>query len=237
MTRRVSVVVPVLNEMRLEELAAAIVAAVPDVEILFVDDGDLTASRALQQRHPGVVRVIEGRHRGKGAAVRAGLLATEGDIAILLDADLESVVPRLAEFTGLIARDGYDVVIGERPHDWRARHPLRFLLSYGLYLAQRLFVFQSFRFSDTQCGLKAFRGSAARELASRQRVEGGMYDIEYLYIASRNGMKIAQVPIGRPAETRPSRISLISCLWRDPAALAGVKWRGLTGRYRITPAK
>lgn len=227
----VSVVVPVLNEDHLGEFAAAARAELERagyaVEIIVVDDGDDA------RRGAGIpdVRSIAGPNRGKGRAAREGLLAARGEVRFVVDADLEVLLPQLGRFADLIVRDGYDVVIAEREPDWHSRGLFRFILSYGLYLAQRFFVLGSRQFVDTQCGFKAFRGAAAIEIAERQRVDGGMYDIEYLYIAVKAGLRIGQVPVGVLAESRPSRLRLWKCLRQDPVDLLRIKWRGITGAY------
>ncbi|MCU1347007.1 MAG: glycosyl transferase family 2, partial [Acidobacteria bacterium] len=213
----VSIVIPTLNEPDLRPMLGALGRALAfsrDYEVLIVDDsGDaLRAVLARELENLPAIRVLAGPHRGKGEAVRAGLLAAKGDVVFALDADLEAAFPLLATFYDLIARDGYEVVIAERENDWRNRAFFRVLLSYGLYLAQRLFVLNSFRFTDTQCGFKAFTRETARSLAERQRVSGGMVDIEYLYLAMRDGRRIAQVPLGRVVEARPSRINVMKCL-------------------------
>lgn len=224
----VSVVIPILDED-----VSALVRDVSHllggtIEFVIVNDGAPASVEGA--------RVIDGTHHGKGRAVRDGVLATTGEVVVILDADLGILVPRIPEFVSLV-RDGFDVVIAERKPDFHARHPARFVLSFGLLLFQRLIVFNSFRFTDTQCGLKAFRGDVARALASRQRVDGGMYDIEYLYIAVRNSMRIAKVPVGAVPELRPSRIHLWRCLRTDPAALLAVKCRGWLGRYRLNVSR
>lgn len=224
----VSVVIPILNEEAIARFTTAVSATLRDAghahEIVLVNDGAPVAVEGA--------RVIEGSHRGKGRAVGDGIRAATGDVVIVLDADMPMLLPLLPQFVALI-RSGNDLAIAERQFDYHQRKPIRFLLSFGLLVAQRLFIFQSFRFADTQCGFKAFRAGAARAIAAKQHVDGGMYDIEYLYIAVRNRMRIATVPVGHVAEQRPSRIDLLSCLRTDPAALAGVKLRGLLGRYKL----
>jgi dolichyl-phosphate beta-glucosyltransferase len=223
----ISVVIPILNETRIAGFVAAVGRALNGRpgEILLVNDGAPVSVDGARE--------LRGEHRGKGHAVRTGILETKGDVVVVIDADLDSLLPYLPRFVELVAAERYDVVIAERDHEVKERTPLRYVLSYGLLLAQRLFIFQSFRFSDTQCGFKAFRGDVARDIAARQRVEGGMYDIEYLYAAVRNGLRIAQVRVGRVPEKRPSRIRLADCLQRDPLSLLAVKWRGLLGRYKL----
>src|SRR5439155_5907210 len=99
----------------------------------------------------------------------------------------------------------------------------RFVLSIGLFLAQRLLIFQRARFSDTQCGVKAYRRAAARRLAELQTVDGGMYDIEYLYVAVLNGLRIASVGVTPWPETRATRLRILRCLYTDPVRLLRMK--------------
>lgn len=233
----VSVVVPVLNERGLDKLIAAAHAELHRAgyasEVIVVDDGGNDCEVESDGKPDAAgTRLIPGPREGKGRAVRDGLLAARGEVRVVIDADLEVLLPRLGSFADFIVRDRYDVVIAEREPDWYARGLFRFILSYGLYLAQRFFVLSSLRFVDTQCGFKAFSAAAAVTLAGSQRVDGGMYDIEYLYIATRAGMRIRQVPVGVLAESRPTRLRIWKCLRQDPVDLMRIKWRGITGTYR-----
>lgn len=223
----ISVVIPILNEPRIAEFVEAVhdaLEAVPH-EVLLVNDGPRGAiGNALE---------ITGPRRGKGAAVRAGVLATRGDVVVIIDADTTALLPRLSQFAELISNEGHDVVIAERDHEVKERSPLRYVLSWGLLLAQRLVIFQSTRFRDTQCGFKAYRGEVARAIAALQRVDGGMCDIEYLCAAVKNDLRIAQIAVGRLSEERPSRIRLSESLRRDPLDLLAMKWRAVRGYYRL----
>lgn len=199
-------------------------------EMIVVDDSEEPPLEVTQPRSIPT-RLLRGERRGKGDAVRLGMLAADGDVVFHLDADIdEEALALIADFVRRIEA-GNDVVIAERRGRWHYRNFGRFVLSIGLFLAQRSFVFQSTRFFDTQCGLKAFRRDVARRLASLQTVRGGMYDIEYLYIAVKNGMRIDQVSIGAMRELRPSRLRVWRCLYTDPIDLLRVKWHGLRGRY------
>jgi dolichyl-phosphate beta-glucosyltransferase len=202
--------------------------------VVIVDDSSDQTHRALidaaSAPRPIQVRVLRGNKRGKGDAIRLGLLAANGDAVFHMDADLGdeqfALIPR---FVALL--DDHDVVIAERRSRWIYRNLGRFVLSIGLFAAQRFFIFQSTRFFDTQCGFKAFRRDAARTLASMQTVRGGMFDIEYLYIAVKNGMRIAQVAVPPMRELRASRVNVLRCLAVDPVDLLRVKWNGIRGRY------
>jgi glycosyltransferase involved in cell wall biosynthesis len=222
---RVSVVVPSYNEPALDALVERLTRVLPqESEIIFVDDSDVLPQVAN-------ARVIRGEKRGIGAAVRLGFLAAEGDVVFHLDADVDdATLALIPAFIGLIDA-GNDVAMAERRERLQYRNVARLVLSVGLFIAQRVVVFQSARFFDTQCGFKAFRRDAARRLATLQTVDGGMYDIEYLYIAVKNGMRIAQVPVPPMPEVRSSRIRVLRCLVTDPLALLRVKWNGVRGRY------
>lgn len=224
---QVSVVVPTYFEPDIDAWLESVLSVLPaDAEVVVVDDSE----PPLEVSRKGV-RVLRGNKRGKGDAVRVGMLSAEGEVVFHLDADIElAKIQLLPELIRLI-REGYDVAIAERRSRWQYRSAVRFVLSIGLFLGQRLFIFHSNRFFDTQCGMKAFRREAARTLALRQTVCGGMYDIEYLYIAVKRNMRIAQVPITPMRELRPSRLRLWRCLFTDPIDLLRVKWNGLRGRY------
>ncbi|HEV7570799.1 MAG TPA: glycosyltransferase family 2 protein [Thermoanaerobaculia bacterium] len=219
----VTIVVPTRNEPNLAQWLKTLHASI-DAEVVVVDDST-TAIGELPH-----ARVIRGPDRGKGAAVGVGILAAQGEVIVVVDADLDqATMMRIPDFVERI-RGGYDVVIGERTR-WRYDNLGRFALSIALFLAQRILIFQSARFFDTQCGLKAYRQAAARKLAGLQTVDGGMYDIEYLYIAVLNGMRVDRVPVIPWPETRATRLRIWRCLRTDPVDLLRSKWNGIRGRY------
>jgi dolichyl-phosphate beta-glucosyltransferase len=234
----ITVVVPTRNEPHLgswlEELLAVITPSFG--EVVIVDDSDDAGRAAMMASIAPAgdrVRVVVGEGRGKGDAVRKGILEARGDVVAYVDADTDrDRLPLLMEFAALIESEGFDGVIAERRSKWQYRNVPRFLLSLVLFVAQRYFIFHSNLFYDTQCGLKAFRHDAAMKLASLQTVDGGMFDIEYLSIALHNGMRIAQIPIAPMRELRPSRLHLLRAMWNDPLDLLHVKWNSILGRYK-----
>jgi hypothetical protein len=160
------------------------------------------------------VRVLEGPHAGKGAAVRRGVLESRGDIVFTMDADLPVPLEHVGQFIRFL-NEGADVVIAERPLDRDFDSLLRYAVSRSLLVIQRTLVFHSTEFKDTQCGFKAFRGDFARSIARGQLVDGGMYDLEYLSDARRLGAKIVTVPVIPNPEVRESRIDVWRCLRTD----------------------
>ena len=241
---RVSLVVPTLNEDLGEPLATlgeylrGLSASTFD--IVFVDDSnDATRARGRDAicaaTLPDNVRaqLVDGEHLGKGAAVRKGIAAADGDIVFLIDVDLPAPIECVEEFLRILEADpGVDAVIAERPLEREFSSPMRFVVSRGLLFLQRTIVFHSREFSDTQCGFKAFRGDVIRDIASKQVVRGGMYDLEYLYVALRKGRRVAKVTVEPMPERRASRINVWKCLRQDPVDVLRIKAHGVLGRYR-----
>lgn len=240
--RVASIIVPTLNEQVTEPLSElhAHLTGIDgwQFEILLVDDSrEEHRARVRDEilRLPPSLRqqthLLEGSRSGKGAAVQRGIASAKGRVIFIVDCDLPVPLEQLRAFLQLIEDGRADAVVAERPLVHGARRPMRVVLTYGLFVMQRVIVFHSARFSDTQCGFKAFRGDLLRAIAARQVVDGGMFDLEYLYAAVRRGAKIATVPVEPNAEIRDSRVNLWSCIRRDPFDVVRIKVRGLMGRY------
>jgi dolichyl-phosphate beta-glucosyltransferase len=200
---RLSVVVPAYGEA--DRIAGTVrglceglgpVAAAGGLEIVVVDDGstDGTADAALVSGARQVV--VHPRNLGKGAAVRAGMLAARGRTVAFTDADLAygpDQVRRVLE----AVEGGWDVAIGDRRHPearTRVAAPrLRVVGSRAINWLSYAVLLGSYR--DTQCGLKAFRSDVARFLFSRTRIEGFAFDIEVLHLAERHQLSLVEVPV------------------------------------------
>jgi dolichyl-phosphate beta-glucosyltransferase len=200
---RLSVVVPAFREegrigatvARLRRDLAA-VAADGGLEVVVVDDGsgDATADEARAAGADQVVRLE--RNSGKGAAVRAGMLAARGRVIGFTDADLAYAPIQLL---GLLhqVEAGWDVVVGNRRHT-KARTLVRAgrtreIGSRVVNLATHALLLGQYR--DTQCGLKAFRSDVARLLFSSGRVDGFAFDIELFHLVERHRLSLAEVPV------------------------------------------
>jgi hypothetical protein len=147
-----------------------------------------------------------------------------------MDADLPVPLENIERFLRLFD-EGADFVVAERPSDRNLSQPVRFVASRVLFAFQRVVVFQSSAFLDTQCGFKAFRGELVRRIASQQIVNGGMADIEYLYVALRAGARPVRVSVTPNVETRESKINVKKAIVQDPVDLVRIKLRALTGGY------
>ena len=195
-----SVVIPAFNEAErlprtLDRVGAFLRAFGRGHEIVVVDDGskDETAERA---RAAGATVLRNDRNRGKGHAVRRGMLEARGQRRLMTDADLSTPIEELPRFLDTMA-EGYDVVIGSRalPGANIEVHQPWFRENMGrLYnVFVRAVAVPGLR--DTQCGFKLWSADAARAAFADARLDGFSFDVEALYLARKRGYRIAEVPV------------------------------------------
>ena len=181
-------------------------------EVLVVDDGsvDATVEVASEFGHRGVWVLELVRNRGKGAALRHGVVASSGEKVLLTDADLSTPIEELAKLESRLHEA--DLVLGSRSVAGariEVRQPWhRETMGKIFNLLVRLLGFGDFR--DTQCGFKLFRGSTGRELFGALQTDGFAFDVEVLHRARRRGLRIAEVPV-RWSHSAPTKVR-----WRHP---------------------
>jgi dolichyl-phosphate beta-glucosyltransferase len=195
-----SVVFPCYNEAeRLPATLQAYLAHLPraagEVEVLVVDDGStdgtLVVAAAVAAGDPRLRLIRTGPNRGKGFAVRTGMLAAQGDRVVFTDADGAYAPGEADRVAGALADT--PVAIGTRdPHE-NSDGVARRVASQACGLAVRGLLGLPFR--DTQCGLKGFRRDAAQAVFSRARMDGFAFDVEALVLARRLGLAVAEVPV------------------------------------------
>ena len=203
-----SVVVPAYNEEErigdtLSSLLAYLQARAFPYEIIVVDDGSRDRTSQVVEsaiRELDNARLITYQpNRGKGYAVRQGMLASKGDVAVFTDADLSTPVTEI-EVALEHLQSGFDIVIGSRA---LAESKISRYQPQYRRVASRIFNFlrdgivgaDISRFKDTQCGLKAFRGPVARELFGLLRINAFIFDVEMLYVAIKLGYRIHEMPV------------------------------------------
>ncbi|MGH2387357.1 MAG: dolichyl-phosphate beta-glucosyltransferase [Chloroflexota bacterium] len=199
----VSIIIPAYNEEQrlprtLGELDRYRRQFDGDFEVIVADDGSSDGTAALVDRKALTapwLHLLKRPHRGKGAAVRAGMMAAQQPRVILCDADLSMPLSQLDRFLEIMDR-GCQVVIGSRvlPQSKRYQNPIhRRLMSWGFNLLVRIMLVPGVH--DTQCGFKAFQRDVARDLFGRQYLNGFTFDVEILYLARRQGYRMLEVPI------------------------------------------
>jgi dolichyl-phosphate beta-glucosyltransferase len=214
---------------------AAEKASTRGVEIIVVDDGstDDTAGAALAAGADQVV--VLPSNQGKGAAVRAGMLAARGRTVAFTDADLAYSPGQVARMVAAV-EDGWDLAIGDRRHPEAGSRAgattARAWGSRGVNLLVYLVLLGGFR--DTQCGLKACRADVARFVFSRARVDGFAFDIELLHLAERHGFSVAELPVHVDHSTR-STVRPVRSVLRLVADIGRIRHWSATGVYESGP--
>ncbi len=233
-----TVVIPAYNEAR--RLRRTLPKAVEFLrqqnftfEILVVDNGSTDATleviRALAQTYPEI-RPLHTRLRGKGRAVKMGMLAARGKYRFLADADWSMPVEEILRFLPPQAPAG-DILIGTRegPGAIRYNEPwYRHLIGRVFNWMVQLLALPGIR--DSQCGFKCFRADVAERIFPCQRLMGMSFDVEILFIARRMGYHIVEVPISWYFDP-DSRVRLVQDSLRMAWDLLTIRWNALRGRY------
>ncbi|EUB63767.1 Dolichyl-phosphate beta-glucosyltransferase [Echinococcus granulosus] len=215
-----SVIVPAYNEAQrlptmMEEALAYLTSRMASqpkftFEIIVVDDGSVDSTYQVAISYSSkytsnVVRVLKlTRNRGKGAAVRIGMLSARGKFLLFADADgatrfrdIEKLEKQMAFMIASKWDGRMAVICGSRAHlqaeATAKRNPLRNLLMYGFHFAVWLLCVRGLR--DTQCGFKLFSRRAARLLFMNQHVERWAFDVDLLYLARHLSVEICEVPV------------------------------------------
>jgi len=242
-----AIVLPAYNEAEriepaLDELFAYLgrsAGALGSIQVLVVDDGsedgtaDLVRARpeAQGERQGPHLDVLSVPHGGKGAAVRAGMLAADADLVVFADADMATPPDQLPLLIAALAEA--DVALGSRIQpdgfDMRASQPA-FRRALGRVFHGLASIWVVGPVQDTQCGFKGFRRPAAHDLFGRQQVTSIVFDVELVYLARRRGYRLAVVPIQwddrRGSRMRPGLALALRVAWdlfRIPLLHRGVR--------------
>jgi dolichyl-phosphate beta-glucosyltransferase len=230
-----SVVIPAYNEAArlpatLARLRESLSEKAGETEIVVVDDGstDRTADAAREAGGAGLVLLRHQPNRGKGYAVRRGMLAARGRRRLMTDADLSTPIEELSRLEGRLDGDA-DIAIGSR-----AVAGARIEVHQPVYREMMGRVFNRLvqllllpGLQDTQCGFKLFSASAAELAFAACRLDGFSFDVEALYAARRRGLRIAEVPVTWRNDAA-SRVSLGGggAAFVDLLRIRFLAWRG-----------
>ena len=243
MSASLSIVIPAYNEaVRLRKNLAAVVNYLrehwPGGEIILVDDGSTDNTAAIAREifnGSGKLRtsVISYRSNlGKGRAVRLGLLAARGDVALFSDADLSTPITEAPKLVEPILNGQFDLTFGSRALDrrligihqpWRREQGGR-VFNLVVRLATGL------PFWDTQCGFKAFRMSVCRPIVEAATVDRFGFDVELLYLAFRSGLRLKEVPV-RWDHNEGSKVSVVSDSFRMLSEVGLIRQQARRGVY------
>ena len=202
----ISIIIPAYNEedrisRSLKKLAAFLKKRKEAFEIIVVDDASTDHTKQSAESFAGtipnlqVTRLEKSPYMGKGLAVNKGVLSAKGDIVVFTDADFSTPIEEIDKLLDKV-NSGYDIAIGSRALERSTvkvhQNIIReFIGRTGNILVQNLVIRG---IVDTQCGFKAFKMPACRNLFESERIFDFGFDIELLYLAKKKGLKIAEVP-------------------------------------------
>jgi dolichyl-phosphate beta-glucosyltransferase len=205
----------------------------PAFELIVVDDGstDRTAEAvgAALAGEPRARLITYQPNRGKGRAVRTGVLASRGEAVVFLDADFSTPVDEIPR--ALARLRNADIVIGSRDlpgAEVRPTQPLFRRLASGVFDVAKKTMVGLWDIKDTQCGFKAYEGALARQLFALGQVDRFMFDVELLYLAKRAGLRIVEMPV-RWADAPGSKVRF----WEGLVNMFRDLWRIRTHRYPV----
>ncbi len=245
-----SVVIPAYNETTniqagsLNTVAEYLARQAYTWEVIVVDDGseDSTASlaEAFAQTH-GQFRVVRNPHRGKAFTVATGLMSSTGEIVLFTDMDQATPIGETAKLLPWFGQ-GYDVVIGSRGTYRRNAPWWRKAMSRSQIVLRNIIL--GFKdITDTQCGFKAFRGTAIKPMLDHLHlynqsqvttVQGATvtagFDVELLFVAQKLGYKVKEVPVDWDYR-HSRRVNLLKDSVRGLRELVEIRLADLRGAY------
>lgn len=236
-----SIVIPAYNEERrlprtLDSIFSYLEARPCRAEIIVVDDGssDRTSEivGARGQKHPELRLVSNEGNRGKGFSVRHGMLEARGEIMLFSDADLSTPIEEADKLLAALREQGYDAAIGSRAvnRSLIEVHQSAIRELAGIFFNRLVRWIMGIGFSDTQCGFKAFRRERARIIFEQQRIERFGFDPEILFLAKRNGLRVAEVPV-RWSHDAATKVNVAGDGLRMFMDLLLIRWNAMRGYY------
>ncbi len=243
MKPEISIVIPAYDEeQRLGESLQTVFGFVEEnsvgAEIVIVDDGSSDATADVAQQvcdrftsiDSNVVRYKE--NRGKGYAVKTGLLVANADIALFSDADLSTPIEEMWKLIEPIRAGQFDLTFGSRALDrtligthqpWRREQG-------GRVINQIIKRMSGLPYYDTQCGFKAFDMTKFRPLLDVMTIDRFGFDVEFLFVANYHGLRLKEIPV-RWNNVEGSKVSVVRDTRRMFTELSQIRQNAKRGIY------
>ncbi len=234
-----SIIIPAYNEERrlpttLEQARQFVEKQSYPVEVLVVENGSsdrtFQVAEAFAQAHPQF-KAIQETERGKGRAVKRGMLLARGQYRFMCDADLSMPIDEINRFLPPL-QENFDLAIGSREAPGAVRYNEPFYRHLGgrlINLVIRLLALPGMQ--DTQCGFKCFRAQVAEDLFASLTMTDWSFDVELLFIARKRGYQIVEIPIPWYFMTE-SKVNLIRDTFKMVLDILKIRRNDWSGRYR-----
>ncbi len=246
MNPEVSIVIPAYNESErlgspLTTILEYVARTSVNAEVIVVDDGSSddtsqiaeTTFQTIPEVQTSVIRYE--KNRGKGFAVKTGLLAAKADIALFTDADLSTPIEEMSKLVDPIRKGEADVTFGSRALDrsligthqpWRREQG-------GRVMNLIIKTMSGLKFADTQCGFKAFNMLKFRPLLDLMQIDRFGFDIEFLFVTDHNGLKLSEIPV-RWNDVAGSKVSVFRDTKRMISELSQIRRNARQGKYDLS---
>lgn len=232
--------------MTLAATAEYFAARTEPFEILIIDDGSRDGTKGIvesySKKHPEwkIECLGYGGNRGKGYAVRFGMLKATGDLRLFCDADLATPVEEYEVVFAEMRKRTAEVGIGSRPlrESHLIVHQPWYRERFGRASNVAIQYLAVPGIKDTQCGFKIFTAEAAQAVFSRAKIDQFAFDVEALFLARRLGFAIAEVPI-RWSDKEGSKVNMVRDGIKCFQDLLTIRWlhRGLAATPAGTPSR
>ena len=232
-----SVVLPTYNEMHrlpqtMREVLPYLQQNFPDYELIIVDDNSPDGTAAWISEHyadnPRVKILVQSGRIGKGAAVRRGCLAAQGELVLFMDADHATPISELDAIVPYFKDPKVQVVTGVRTYQENESKSRR-ILGLTAQILAHIVVFQK-AVVDSQCGFKIFRRDTVRRIFPLLQINGGMIDVELFFLLHKFNIPCRYQPV-RWDNKDFSRINVLRCIMLDPLDMIKIRIRDLLGGY------
>jgi len=236
-TIELSVILPTYNEMHrlpqtMREVLPYLEREHPNYELIVVDDNSPDGTAAWVKRefasNPRVKVLIQSGRIGKGAAVRRGCLAAQGELVLFMDADHATPISELDTIVPMFQQPEVKAVVGVRTYQ-ENESKWRRILGLLAQLLAHLIVFQK-AVVDSQCGFKICRRSIVQQIFPLLRVDGGMVDVELFFLLHKHNIPCRYQPV-RWDNKDFSRINMLRCVVFDPLDMVKIRLRDMLGKY------
>lgn len=242
----ISIIIPVYNEeSRLAGCLSTLSEWMPNTnisihEVVFVNDGSTDTTLSILKKNYSKlakklatdVRIVSyDTNKGKGHAVKTGILEASGDYILVMDADMSTHPGELKKFIPHM-QNRIDVIVGTRKngHSTVVKHQPLYRELLGRLFTQLTHLIVKSAVTDYTCGFKAFKRKAAYEIFSRLTVNAWSYDVESLFIATKLGYSVVETPVVW-SDKKGSKVRL----WKDAPIsileLLSIRFNDISGRY------